>query len=108
MKPFIGMGYGLNKLIFGITGTEEPKYIAVSVHQNINTTKAIVTNDDSKALTQDKLTQLITDTRVLLKELCESNVSNDELVLKCEDLLAKSSLNPELLITEYLVPFAEN
>jgi hypothetical protein len=25
MKPFIGMGYGLNKLIFGITGTEEPK-----------------------------------------------------------------------------------
>jgi len=25
MKPFIYMGYGVNKLIFGITGTEEPK-----------------------------------------------------------------------------------
>ncbi|MBE9230571.1 hypothetical protein IQ231_02395 [Cuspidothrix issatschenkoi LEGE 03284] len=24
MKPFIYMGYGVNKLIFGITGTEEP------------------------------------------------------------------------------------
>jgi hypothetical protein len=29
------------------------KYIAFSVHQNINTTKAIVTHDDSKSLTQD-------------------------------------------------------
>ena len=84
------------------------EYIAVSVHHNINTTKAIVTNDNSKALTQDKLNQLITDTGILLKELCESNVSDDELVLKCEDLLVNSSLKPELLITEYLVPFAEN
>jgi hypothetical protein len=24
MKPFIYMGYAVNKLIFGITGTEEP------------------------------------------------------------------------------------
>ena len=29
MKPFIGMGYGLNKLIFGITGTEEPKVLSL-------------------------------------------------------------------------------
>ncbi|GAX35372.1 DEAD/DEAH box helicase family protein [Nodularia sp. NIES-3585] len=87
---------------------EYPNYqhIAVSVHQNINTTKAIVINDDSKALTQDKLNQLITDTRILLKELCESNVSNDELVIKCEDLLNNSSLKPEILIEEYLVLFA--
>ena len=27
MKPFIYMGYGVNKPIFGITGTEEPKKI---------------------------------------------------------------------------------
>ena len=27
MKPFIYMGYGVNKLIFGITGTEEPYLI---------------------------------------------------------------------------------
>ncbi|MEY3334630.1 MAG: hypothetical protein RLZZ176_2933, partial [Cyanobacteriota bacterium] len=24
--PFIYMGYGVNKLIFGITGTEEPEF----------------------------------------------------------------------------------
>ena len=29
MKPFIGMGYGLNKLIFGITVTEEPYLLGV-------------------------------------------------------------------------------
>ena len=27
MKPFIYMGYGVNKLIFGITGTEEPNIL---------------------------------------------------------------------------------
>lgn len=28
MKPFVYMGYGENKLIFGITGTEEPFILA--------------------------------------------------------------------------------
>jgi len=28
MKPFVYMGYGGNKLIFGITGTEEPFILA--------------------------------------------------------------------------------
>jgi hypothetical protein len=27
MKPFIYMGYGVNNLMFGITGTEEPKIL---------------------------------------------------------------------------------
>ena len=84
------------------------KYIAVSGHQNINITKAIVTNDGSKALTQDQLNQLITDTRLLLKKLCESNVSDDALVIRCENLLSTSSLKPELLIEEYLVKFASD
>uniref|UniRef100_UPI0039C6D210 hypothetical protein n=1 Tax=Nostoc sp. CCY0012 TaxID=1056123 RepID=UPI0039C6D210 len=82
-------------------------YIAVCVHNNINTTKSIVTNDDSKALTLDKLNQLIADTRALLTELCESNVFDDELVLKCENILNNSSLKPERLIEEYLLAFAE-
>jgi hypothetical protein len=34
MKPFIGMGYGLNKLIFGITGTEEPTFINSEYNKN--------------------------------------------------------------------------
>ncbi|BAZ86268.1 hypothetical protein NIES806_24790 [Dolichospermum compactum NIES-806] len=29
MKPFIYMGYGVNKLIFGITGTEEPCWVSL-------------------------------------------------------------------------------
>jgi hypothetical protein len=33
MKPFIYMGYGINKLIFGITGTEEPKFIFPVCHR---------------------------------------------------------------------------
>ena len=34
MKPFIYMGYGVNKLIFGITGTEEPKLL-LSWNENL-------------------------------------------------------------------------
>ena len=30
MKPLIYMGYGVNKLIFGITGTEEPKLVSTT------------------------------------------------------------------------------
>ena len=33
MKPFIYMGYGINKLIFGITGTEEPKILIKSLKE---------------------------------------------------------------------------
>jgi hypothetical protein len=31
MKPFIYMGYGVNKLIFGRTGTEEPLFLSASL-----------------------------------------------------------------------------
>ena len=31
MKPFIYMGYGVNKPIFGITGTEEPKVTIIDI-----------------------------------------------------------------------------
>ncbi|MBD1891754.1 DEAD/DEAH box helicase [Coleofasciculus sp. FACHB-SPT9] len=80
--------------------------IRVSVHPNIGATKNTVTND-SKALTLEKLNQLITDARTLLVELCESVVSEDELVVRCEQLLADSTLRPQSLIEQYLVPFEE-
>ncbi|ALF55425.1 helicase [Nostoc piscinale CENA21] len=86
---------------------EYPTYscIPVSVHPNINTTKAIVVND-SKALTLNKLNQLITDIGLLIKELCESKVSEEQLVIRCEQFLAQSKLKPELLVEEYLIPFS--
>lgn len=79
--------------------------IPVSIHPNINTTKAIVIND-CKALTLNKLNQLVTDLGLLLKELCESKVSEDQLVIRCEQFLADSKLTPKLLIEEYLVQFS--
>ncbi|MFK0731689.1 MAG: DEAD/DEAH box helicase [Gloeotrichia echinulata GP01] len=79
--------------------------IPVSIHRNINTTPNIVINEHIRALTLNKLNQLITDFRLLLTELCESKVSDDQLVIRCEQYLANSKLTPELLIKEYLVPF---
>ncbi|MEH2233347.1 MAG: DEAD/DEAH box helicase family protein [Nostoc sp.] len=86
---------------------EYPNYscVPVSVHRNSNTTKSIVIND-SRALTLNKLNQLITDLGLILKELCESKVTEDHLVIRCEQLLANSKLKPELLIEEYLVQFS--
>lgn len=88
---------------------EYPNYscIRVSVHPNISATKATVTND-SRALTLDKLNQLIADTNTLLKALCESKVSDNELVIRCEQLLSNSTLRAESLVEQYLVPFEES
>jgi replicative superfamily II helicase len=85
---------------------EYPNYscIRVSVHPNLGTTKATVTNE-SKALTLDKLNELISDARTLLVELCESVVSDGELLVRCEKLLASSTLRPQSLVERYLVPF---
>ncbi|MEW5861907.1 MAG: DEAD/DEAH box helicase [Cyanobacteriota bacterium] len=80
--------------------------IRVSVHPNIRVTKNTITND-TKALTPEKLNQLISDARTLFVELCESVVSEDELVVRCEQLLANSTLRPQSLIEQYLVPFEE-
>ncbi|MEY3334887.1 MAG: hypothetical protein RLZZ176_3190 [Cyanobacteriota bacterium] len=35
MKPFIYMGYGVNKLIFGIIGTEEPEKLGTSDRETV-------------------------------------------------------------------------
>ena len=63
--------------------------------------------NDSRALTLNKLNQLITDLSLLLQELCESKVSDDQLVIRCEQFLDNSKFKPDSLIKEYLVAFAE-
>ena len=59
------------------------------------------------ALTFDKLTQLVADVRKLLSELCESVVPDDELVIRCEQLLMTAKLDPVSLIARYLVTFEQ-
>jgi Holliday junction resolvase len=87
---------------------EYPGYsgIRVSVHPNARATKS-VTPGDSKALTLDKLAELVRDTRLLLQELCTPGLSQDEIEMRCEQLLQKSHLQPQKLIQHYLVPFTE-
>jgi replicative superfamily II helicase len=78
-------------------------YTLVSVHPNITTTPATLTGE-SRALTPEKLNELITDSQRLLSELCEI-ISEDELITRCQQLLSKSTLEPQSLIEQYLVPF---
>lgn len=78
--------------------------IRVSLHPNVLATKSTVTGE-TKALTFDKLRELITDARKLLEELCESTLQGDELVIRCEQLLITSPLNSRSLVTHYLLPF---
>jgi hypothetical protein len=85
---------------------EYPGYagIRVSMHPNVKATGSTVTGE-SKALTYEKLNALIAEARALIIALCESVVPREELVMRCEQLLNNSSLTPEALVSEYLVPF---
>jgi hypothetical protein len=78
--------------------------VRVSVHPNVKSTKSTVTGE-SKALTFDKLNELISNARKFFTTLCESSLPDSELVTRCEQLLPKYSLTPELLVDTYLVPF---
>jgi replicative superfamily II helicase/Holliday junction resolvase len=78
--------------------------VRVSVHPSNRATKAAVAGA-SHALTYESLAALVSDTRVLLTALCESQLSNAELVTECGRLLAKSTLNADRLVDSYLVPF---
>jgi replicative superfamily II helicase len=78
--------------------------VRVSMHPNVRATESTVPGD-SKALTYEKLNALIAEARALIVSLCESVVSREELVMRCERLLGESSLTPDSLVKEYLVPF---
>lgn len=78
--------------------------IRVSVHPNVLATKS-TTPGDTKALTYDKINELIVEARNLIAALCEAPVSSGELVRRCEQMLSTSQLRPASLIAHYLVPF---
>ena len=78
--------------------------VRVVVHPNVTATKSTVTGQ-TKALTFDRLQGLISEARTLIAHLCESHPPQEELVRRCEQLLAASSLTPDVLVEHYLVPF---
>lgn len=80
--------------------------VRVSVHPKNQATKAAVAGA-SHALTYEKLTALVSDARALLTSLCESQLSDADLVGECSRLLARSPLNADRLVASYLVPFEE-
>lgn len=83
---------------------QEYKCVRISVHpQNIATEAAIA--NGSYALTYKKLTELISAARILLKQLCESQLPNEELIMECSRLLSESPINSQKIADNYLLPF---
>lgn len=80
--------------------------IRVSVHKtNKSTVAASATS--SFALTLEKLSLLVSDARILIDNLCRSQLATDSLELECEQLLATSPLSAKDELKNYLVPFEE-
>lgn len=80
--------------------------VRVSVHPKNRATKAAVAGA-SHALTYEKLAALVTDARLLLTQLVESQLSSTDLVAECGQLLATSPVSADRLVDSYLSPFQE-
>jgi hypothetical protein len=83
---------------------QEHSFVRVVVHPNVASTKSTVTGK-TKALTLSNLQGLVAEARALIVQLCESQAKQKDLVIRCEQMLASSSLTPEELVKHYLVPF---
>jgi replicative superfamily II helicase len=79
-------------------------FVRISIHPNPKATRSTATGK-SKALTLDKLNQLIAEARILVNTLCESVLDTNELILRCEQLLSDSTLKPQAFVETYLVSF---
>lgn len=81
--------------------------ILISVLPNPKKTQSIVIQE-AKALTFDKINELIAHSRQLFETLCDCiSLKNDELIVRCQDLLQQSNLQPEKLIETYLIDFQD-
>lgn len=83
-----------------------PKYssVRVSVHPNRNPKYEADTND-TRVLTFEKLNELIFATRKLLVALNDSLFTNEQLEMKCEELLKEYKLTPDTLPETFLESF---
>lgn len=80
--------------------------IRVSVHPSATATRASVPVG-VKALTYEKLQELIGEARAILSACCESQVPPSQLVRVVEQLLQKSNLRSDRIVTNYFVDFQE-
>lgn len=78
----------------------------VSVHAKAIATKAAAASG-SYALTYVKLTSLISDARVFLTKLCESQLASKDLITECARQLVNSPLEARRLSQSYLTMFAD-
>jgi replicative superfamily II helicase len=80
--------------------------LRVSMHPNTKTTDSTVPGA-TKSLTYDKLNELVSATRRMIVELCESAAPTQELVVRCDKLLHELKLSPREIVEEYLLPFED-
>ncbi len=86
-------------------GYEGYASLRVVVHPTNKATAAAAAHD-SYALTLNRLTALVADARVLLGELCESQLTDIELEGHCQQLIERSPIRADRLVA-YLTPFVE-
>ena len=80
--------------------------IRISVHPNNHATKASIAGT-SYALTYENLGMLISESRRVLKDLCDSQLKDQDLVNECERKISSSKIRYDLLAELYLIPFTE-
>lgn len=80
--------------------------VRISVHPQNRATKAAVAGA-SKALTYEKLSELIADARIVLTHLCESKLGKEDLILECDRLLGNSNIRFDKIAEAYLCSFEE-
>ena len=83
------------------------QYIPISILSNSIKTKAIVIKE-AKALTFNKLNELIADSRKFFEELCIYTHTKEELTLFCEQSLKKSTLYTQKFVEKYLSEFQDS
>ena len=88
--------------------TNYPGYTAVrvSVHPTNRATRAAIATE-SYALTNEKLTALVADSRSLLTKLCESQLAAESLEAECAREMEHSAIRADKLLQGYLVRFIE-
>ncbi|WP_251140335.1 DEAD/DEAH box helicase family protein [Exiguobacterium sp. s143] len=86
--------------------TEYPSYecVRVSVHPKNQASRSAVAGA-SHALTYENLMSLVSDARLFLTTLSESQLSNEMLEAECNRLLEGSNLHSDRIANKYLVPF---
>lgn len=80
------------------------EYIRVSIQPSIEATRNAIA-EDTMVLTYEKLIGLVSEYRELISKLCSGVTSEDELTLRCEELLKCSKLKRDSIVKEYLIPF---